>query len=355
MKSNQSKIIIFSGTPESNHSVSMIRSALDKNDKNYELWANDLDHHNKLISQIWHNSFVGVFKLYLKLKKFKYINLQHEFNVWGPQGILTIPFILFFLKKKNITLTLHTVIDYNNVNRIFLKRFSLNANFVTLFKIYFYLFFKIISLISDKIIVHTKEQKKILIEVYNCRSKVKINYIGIRNISKKKKIKIKYDIIIFGYLAPRKGIKELIIYLEKNKRKLKILIAGGLQNKYLDYYKEIKNLMKISKHTYKLKININDKEINKLHMQSKVALYGHTEMLGTSGPLFNAILCDNNIVAPKKSIFKELLLKDRNTNLFSNYNEINNLIENLLLKKRRTRKNLKKKLSWYNYLKKSFY
>ena len=189
MKSNQSKIIIFSGTPESNHSVSMIRSALDKNDKNYELWANDLDHHNKLISQIWHNSFVGVFKLYLKLKKFKYINLQHEFNVWGPQGILTIPFILFFLKKKNITLTLHTVIDYNNVNRIFLKRFSLNANFVTLFKIYFYLFFKIISLISDKIIVHTKEQKKILIEVYNCRSKVKINYIGIRNISKKKKIK----------------------------------------------------------------------------------------------------------------------------------------------------------------------
>ena len=91
-------------------------------------------------------------------------------------------------------------------------------------------------------------------------------------------------------MAPRKGIKELIIYLEKNKRKLKILIAGGLQNKYLDYYKEIKNLMKISKHTYKLKININDKEINKLHMQSKVALYGHTEMLGTSGPLFNAIL-----------------------------------------------------------------
>ena len=35
----------------------------------------------------------------------------------------------------------------------------------------------------------SKEQKKILIEVYNCRSKVKINYIGIRNISKKKKIK----------------------------------------------------------------------------------------------------------------------------------------------------------------------
>jgi len=349
------KIIIFSSKPETNHSISMIKSAHKNNAKDYELWANDVKKPNNIVSNIWSNSFLGIVKLVIKLKKYNNINLQHEFNVWGAKSLITLPIILFFLRKKNISLCLHSVIDYKKVDKKFIQNFRLKPKIIFLFKFYFFLFFFLVTKFSKKIVVHTEDQKKILNKIYNYKKKITLAHIGIRKLDSKRNNEKKiYDIIIFGYIAPRKGLIELIESLEKNPKKLTILITGGLQDKYKDYYYLIKKKINNSKNNFVLKTNIDDNEIFKLHFQSHIALCGHTELIGTSGPLLTAISCDNLIIAPRKGIFLEILKNDNSSFLFENYSEINNCIENLFTK-RIFRDGLKKKLSWFEYVKKNFY
>jgi hypothetical protein len=102
-----------------------------------------------------------------------------------------------------------------------------------------------------------------------------------------------------------------------------------------------------------LKTNIDDNEIPKLHFQSRIAIFGHTELLGTSGPLSIALGCDNLIIAPKKGIFLELLNTDHYSYLYNNYSKINKYIEKLILKKI-DRSYFLNKLSWFRYLKANF-
>lgn len=360
---SKKKVIIFSGTPSSNHSISMISASYEKKVGEYELWANDVTKVNKFIANIWSNSFLGIIKLIYKLKKFQYINLQHEFNVWGAKGLITFPLTIFFLRKKKITITLHTVIDFNKIDYNFIDNFRLKPKILLLYKFYFYLFFFFTTKFSKNIIVHTKDQKKILKKIYKFKGNIIINYIGvnyigvnyigIKNFKREKNLRF-YDIIIFGYISPRKGISELINVLENVNVTLKILIAGGVQEKYNDYYIKILEKINQSKHSYKVRANIKDKEICSLHFQSNVALYGHSQLLGGSGPLSAAISCNNKIIAPNKGIFKEILIYDKNSKLYKNYEEINFLLKKIFKKKKIKREKLKKSLSWLNYLEKSF-
>lgn len=347
------KVILFSSKPSSNHSISMIKSV--KNLKDYELWANDVNFKNKYVSEIWNSSFLGIFSLILKLKKTKLINIQHEFNVWNWRGIISIPLLLILFKNK-ISLTLHTCISRKKLNSEFFKRFSL-GKFHFFYKLYFIFFFTFCNL-SKKIFVHSKDQKKILIKDYGFnKNKIFVNYIGINdNKNKIKKIEKKtYDIIMFGYFAPRKGIKEFLNICNQSKKKLRIVLAGGIQKKYKTYFNNVFKLSKKNKNEITIFKNISDEEIHKYHQRSKIAVFSHIDLLGTSAPLYHAIQNDNLIIAPKIGIFHESLLRDKFSYLYKNNNEFLEGINIMTQKKHNVNRNyLKSRLTWKKYTEKTF-
>lgn len=306
-------IIVFSALPESNHSRKMIDSS-----KDVVLWASDYsDLSNNRITRMWDPSIRGMIRLCLALRKEidrgSNVNIQHEFNVYGGAiGIITLPLIMLIFKNK-IILTLHSYIPKNSIDKDFLSRFGINIP-VAIARFIFDKFFFFMIGLSKKTLVHSDTQKHQIAERFpRLGIKTHVNKIGIDFCYKKPtEVNIsnrKYDILIFGYIAPRKGLEyniEILRAVLDKIENLNVVVAGGVQDKYTSYFKRIKELC-CSMPNVRIMTNVKHEHVDDLFQNSKIALFNYTDVLGASGPLNYALVNNCLIVLKPDGIFAETL------------------------------------------------
>ena len=136
----------------------------------------------------------------------------------------------------------------------------------------------------------------------------------------------KYDILIWGAIAPYKGIAEFLEYVKSDPylSKLKILIAGKVNN---DIYKNKLEKSLSDKTIFKNRFHT-DEEIEILHKQTRYVFYSHQgNSVLNSGQLVVSLGYAANIIGPDKGAFKELA----NLGLIHSYNsftDVSRIIKN---------------------------
>lgn len=359
-------IIIFSANPLTNHSIRMLTF------KNLILWSNEepLFPSSRIIHN-WSPTLTGLVKLLFlttksRINKNININLQHEFNVYGgPLGLLFVPLILIL--NPSITLTLHSYIRSSNIDKNFLRRFGIGLP-LFLSKLAFSFFFTSVVKFSNKIYVHSKEQYNSLsLDYPGFKSKFILNHIGIdyavSNIADRREFLLEesYDFLIFGYIAPRKGIENVlnaIKLLNQTNVYPSLLICGFVQDKNMDYYNEIKTIICNFNLNVKIIPGIEDVYVDSLFSQVKCVLFPYHDVLGASGPLGFAIANRVPYIAVNKGIFADyplsnsILIQDNQPESLAV--AMHSFIQGDRLDNTKEIDDLIRKVSWINYAKKSF-
>jgi len=170
------------------------------------------------------------------------IHVQHEFFLYGGMfSAILFPVLLILLKllRKNLVVTLHGVIPVSAVNKQFLVENGM-AGPAILVKFGSIFLSRIITSISNVVVVHEKFLAKVLKKDYGCPGeKIKVIPIGVKELKSeitspvaKEKIGLrdKTVILFFGYITPYKGVDRLIEgfgRLAKEHQDWILVISGG--------------------------------------------------------------------------------------------------------------------------------
>ncbi len=241
-------------------------------------------------------SILDVIRILRDLSQPKRILFQFEFNMFGnvlgPLIMLFLTFYMAILRKK-IYFQLHQIVlDISSLkDQINIK----NSTLIRFYNLGLTIFYKLIFLLSSKIIV-TEEALA-----------VKLRSIGLtRNLSilhhhvliedsllpqlKDKEVK---TLLFFGYLSWYKGIDWLIDAFKTMRQTnphLRLIIAGGESPtlKHKEHYKRYyKNLMRTIKNTKRVTHTgfITDYEVKKWFSKSDVLVMPYRAFISSSGPM----------------------------------------------------------------------
>ncbi len=204
--------------------------------------------------------------------------------------------LLFLLKifQKKVFIVLHQVVlDFNEISGHIGQKKDSHLN--TLLNLFAKIFYRLVILLSSKIIVFEqflknrldKNNPKITVIPHGVEIFTEVN-----NFSKNKN----FTITIFGYLAWYKGTDWIVdafaSYFDHHpKSKLKLIVAGGPNPNHLDkpYYQEY--LLKLnsttSKHPQNIQITgfVDEKDIEKYYKQSDLIILPYRVGMSSSGPL----------------------------------------------------------------------
>lgn len=252
-------------------------------------------------------------QLYKEIKKINpdIIHIQQELALYG--NIITawlLQFFLLLLKRNYKTvITLHGVISIKAINKDFIKE-NYAKYPVLLVKLGFYFIYKPICLFVNKIIVHEKCFKDILIEEYGVRKgRVEVIHHGVPDLKAMEKVlaceKLSLnpsrDIVLFmGYLTGYKGLELLLEgfsdYSKLNPNAFLIIGAGKhprLANDvvYLEEYSRLESKARdlIPENMYKWIGFIPDGLITTYYSAADVSVYPYTIQMSSSGPMAIAI------------------------------------------------------------------
>lgn len=273
MSRNKLKIAIVSSVlPVTNYSTDLAQALQKRYPKKIELLVytskerKNLQAPLKNIKLVWNKNILYVLQILKQVIRDKpdIVHLQHEINMFGGlTTALIFPLLPFLLKltRAKVVVTIHAVVDLKEIDKKFLKVFlqsgkEFSPPFVRMFFVFLY---KTTGFFSDKIIVHTKGLRSILINTYQVpEEKIIVIPMGVPDeipVKKTKKplnnwakaISQKSFILSYGYLHRRKGIEMIIKSFKQIIEKfpgLILVIAGGtLQKEYeLRLKRIVKNL-----------------------------------------------------------------------------------------------------------------
>lgn len=144
--------------------------------------------------------------------------------------------------------------------------------------------------------------------------------IPVNGFSKTKNIE--YDILIWGTLAPYKGIDSFLEFLQQNNslQKYRILIAGrAVSDKF---YKKIQ---KYASHNITIKDQFVDhEELSKLIHSSRIVLFTYSgNSVLSSGALMDSVANRALVIGPSRGAFAEM----GSLGIIKTYNDFNDLLE----------------------------
>lgn len=233
------------------------------------------------------------------------IHIQQELSLYG--NIFTaylLQWLLVFLYKFKTILTIHGVVNLNEINEKFIRENNSKLP-VFLVKFAFFVIFYPLCILSKRVIVHEEIFKKRLVNNYKApKNKVFVVPLGIEyneiigqiqardflSIDKSKSI-----ILFMGYLTGYKGIELLIEgfckYLKENKNSLLIIGAGKHPKlttdvNYLIEYNRIKDkAQELLGENHKWIGFIKEEEVKYYYCASDVSIFPYTNHLSSSGPM----------------------------------------------------------------------
>ena len=301
---------------------------------------------NILVIPSWQKrDFFSLFRLisyFFQFNRAKRVLFEFEFNIFGNLfGPLITLILLLYLKitGKKIFFHLHQVVTSlkSLKNQVNIKEDGI----IDLFNIGLGIFYMLIGLFSEKVIVTEKALAKKLGKYVN-EEKIAILPILVdkKNISKKnniytnkyKGLKGKKILLFFGYLSWYKGIDWLVDVFSKISKKLPnyvLVVAGGksptLAGKihYENYYQRLKNAMNKNKNIIHSGF-IDEQEIGYLMESSSTLILPYRGFISSSGPLSWAM------TYKKPVIFSKFLKEYKNSEDFCLSMKKNNIKDNEL-------------------------
>jgi glycosyltransferase involved in cell wall biosynthesis len=139
-----------------------------------------------------------------------------------------------------------------------------------------------------------------------------------------------YDIIIWGTIAPYKGIDAFLNHLEEKDliNRYRIMIAGKVTDS--DLLVSLKNKVSRYKNISLQNKFIEEDELDQLIKKSKIILFSyHSESVLSSGALMDSLKYPSAIIGPDTGAFKDLS-KEGIVYTFRNYDDLTPLINNII-------------------------
>lgn len=319
------KIVFISGMLPSGHYSQYVTGGLvehqdielvvyaDKNPKNLEI------KNCGTIKTVWSKSLRYILEILSEIKKDRpdVVHLQHELNMYG--GILTasfFPLLVVALRLWGIRVvtTVHAAVFRRQVDDAFMKLFHQDSPLLRPFMLmfFFHYVYKMISLFSHALIVHTHLTKEILVTDYGVDPK-KVNVIPIaipqREINNSRKEKYFF---YFGYMVRRKGLGFALEgfrrYIEENPESdYKFILAGGVIRGQEEAYDEIVQIIKDNHLEEKVVIRgfIEQEEQDDLYEKAYAVVIPAVVSMGSSGPLFHSVSYGKAVICSKIGHFLE--------------------------------------------------
>jgi len=259
-----------------------------------------------------HPSSIGIFDIIKYYRKLDYLMLNWIGNLPDNKSGLSQSIFLVVLllitktTKKSVIWTIHNKISHSE-SKLLIKK----------------IIFKLMILLSDYIITHSKEGIEYLAEL-SPNKIYKVTYYP-HPVNKLQIIKsktIKYDILIWGTIIIYKGIDKFLEFLDKKHllNKYKILIIGKSHSN--EYFKKLLNYSNdriIIKNRY-----VSEDELKVLISQSKLVLFTYNKSsVLSSGILMDTLSYGAKIIGPHSGAFKDLAEE----NLIATYKNFDNLLE----------------------------
>ena len=264
--------------------------------------------------------------------KVKVIHIQFEFVTFGSfhTSILTLPLIaLLRLLKVKVVVTLHGPIFPKNSSEEIINslRPALVKIPISLAVFCIILFYRLISVLSSKIIVHAKVFQKWLSDygIDNCAVIPHgVELINPMNSYYRKEELLNQSnevILFFGVLTPRKGLETLLqafSIVMKQINNVTLMIAGDEPS----YYRGYKD--KLIKMAEELKINdrtvflgkVPDDLVPDLFKMASIIVLPYLFSISASGPMSLAVAYGKPIIASKTEFFEEMLVARCSSLLF---------------------------------------
>ena len=271
----------------------------------------------------------GFFRFYVLKdiirKKPDIVHIQHElmtFDRFLESTAILICLYAVLTRRKTVT-TIHTVKSLTNFENEVASQYRKNRFLVFLTKHFLKYSFRIITFLSDRIIVTTKNAREMLEKEYGIKNVVYIPH-GFFNPAKVNEMKLwKFReslgitpkdkvILLFGFAYEFKGyhhvIKSLPIVL-KNHPKTKLVITGGLSQtdpKQCENY-----INKLKKMTESLNIEHNviftgyvpDDWVPNLIMTSNVVIFAYNRRQSASGTISTVLPYKKPIIVSNIDVF----------------------------------------------------
>lgn len=274
---------------------------------------------NILVERIWKKgnvpSLIKLARLIMKLDQINSILVQFEFNVLGGnKANLVLLFILMLLKLKGkkITFEMHQVLtDIGSVKR------HININNPILQVVYnlgLRIFYTVVGLITDKIIVF-EEEMKIRLKKFVKASKIEVLCLSVdkqKTIDKndaRKKLNMnqkEFVLLVFGFINGYKGIEWIMEALKGVEDKnVRLVIAGGknpyLINKpfYQKFYQSIVDEASKQAHVTYADFVPEDK-VYLYFSASDLVVMPYTAFMAASGPFSRALAYEKPIIISEK-------------------------------------------------------
>ena len=369
------KVAIVSTIQPETHYTRYLYRELRKINRNIYLLIDDIPENDRFvetqkdenINKVWipNLSFPFTINKFIESKNIEIIHLQHEFNMYGGiKGVFIFLFTMIFLKikRKNIVVTTHAMVNYRTIDNKFLEDFALDRFKCVkgIVKIVFYIFYKILALIADKIIVHSNFTKKIYMDAYKAKeSKCFVIPIGVDNSSPivvddeeldskpewAKEIKGKNIILYFGYILKRKGLELLIEAFSRLKNELPnsvLVLAGGTLEHQKEYVDDLKRIVAEKGLTKEIIFTgfLSKKEIDFLYNKSDFVVLPYTHSISSSLPLSLAFQAGKPVITSDIGTLRDEIIDNVNGLFFErgNIKELSDKIHilstnNSLLKK----------------------
>jgi glycosyltransferase involved in cell wall biosynthesis len=286
------------------------------------------------VNDCWQKNLLFLPMLILSLAKsddFDIYHLQHGLFTYGGIGsAISLLFVPLYLKirRENIVVTVHDGLMHpSSIDRDFCERHDL-IKIPILWKKATFLYFRLLALFSDKIIVHEEPFMEIYSQHYGVNEeKIEVIHHGIQEPSEPREDDGDESLILFfGYLAPYKGAEKMFD-IAKEEKNSEIVIAGGKHpsaepgSTYSNYYEQIKQ--KVSKmDNVTLTGYITDKEVNNYFKKADLLILPYKDVFGASGPLHKGLEHRTPILASKE--FEGILPED---NIFFSKEELLNKVK----------------------------
>lgn len=237
------------------------------------------------------------------------VHVQQELSLFG--NILTsylLQWVLLFLTRYRLVITLHGVVSLKNIDKEFVKENNSKLP-VFIVKTAFIIIYTPLCWYSKKIVVHENSFKKILIEEYKIKeTKVVVIPHGVEDnasiptVEARSALKLpknKKIVLFMGYLTGYKGLDLLIegFFKFKETHPDSILVIGAGKHPkfkkdpfYLKEYNRIQEkAINLLGENHKWVGFIEEQDINLYYSASDLSIYPYTNQLASSGPMSIAI------------------------------------------------------------------
>ncbi len=298
------KVFIVSTLQPFGHYTQILTNSLTGNSELEVYVAAEKDPANKKLKNcgtvypLWEKGplfFLPILKK-ISLIKPDIVHIQHEFMMYGGP-LSSITFILFILLLKffrfPVVVTIHAVLDLDNLNDDFISAFHLRSFLARPFflKRFFSMILRSIGWMADGIVCHTEHAVTLLDRQYRVSEK-KVTVIPACIPEKRVHNESPENYFLyFGYITPRKGLETVISAFSDFQKKYtdyRFILAGGTIPGQEAYVETIKKRV-TSYPAIEFRGEITDEsELDSLYEKAYAVINPAKINVGSSGPLYQA-------------------------------------------------------------------